>query len=247
MIAQPAYKRPPITEAVIDVVVEGQASEGLVEKASDALRSRYPGVQKLVAQQWTVTAGPGAGPAHLTVHPASFRRATQDQTEIVIVAPNRVSVAQLPDYPGWETFSERFRRDWTTIKKVLGYRKIIRLGVRYINRIDVPLNDNGSFNIDDYLAIAVQAPVELHPFYAYGLQAQFGLPSIDGAIVINSGVIPSPVPRHESLLLDLDLFREHDLPQRDEELFALLDSFRVEKNRVFELAITPKARELFDR
>jgi uncharacterized protein (TIGR04255 family) len=68
---------------------------------------------------------------------------------------------------------------------------------------------------------------------------------VDGLITINSGIVPPPLEGHLSIMLDIDVGRDHDLPQRDEGLLSLLQEFRIEKNRVFEACVTDRARELF--
>jgi uncharacterized protein (TIGR04255 family) len=65
-------------------------------------------------------------------------------------------------------------------------------------------------------------------------------------VLINSAVVfPPPVPGYLSFLLDLDVSRDSDTPQSDNEMFALLREIGVEKDSVFEACITEKARGLF--
>jgi uncharacterized protein (TIGR04255 family) len=96
-----------------------------------------------------------------------------------------------------------------------------------------------------YLRFFAQTPEELGPVASYGAQAAFRSNAVDGLVTVNSGVVPSPLERHLSIMLDIDLGREHNVPQNDADLFALLHAFRAEKNRVFEACITDRARELF--
>jgi hypothetical protein len=50
---------------------------------------------------------------------------------------------------------------------------------------------------------------------------------------------------HFSLMLDLDLILDRDIPGRPEGWWERLDLVRKAKNRVFEASITDKVRELF--
>jgi uncharacterized protein (TIGR04255 family) len=46
--------------------------------------------------------------------------------------------------------------------------------------------------------------------------------------------------------LDIDVSRAGDPPQKDDEIWALIDRIRVHKNHIFEESVTDKARELFN-
>jgi len=70
---------------------------------------------------------------------------------------------------------------------------------------------------------------------------------VDAQLMINTGVMPSPLLNYTSFLIDIDIGRTHDVPQRDEEIFEFLTSIRDKKNMIFEACITDRARELFLR
>jgi uncharacterized protein (TIGR04255 family) len=45
--------------------------------------------------------------------------------------------------------------------------------------------------------------------------------------------------------LDIDVSRQREVPQHDEEIWALIDRIRDYKNHIFEESITEAAREIF--
>jgi uncharacterized protein (TIGR04255 family) len=151
----------------------------------------------------------------------------------------------LPDYPGWPRLLDRFTRDWRTWKGVVGFHKISRIGVRYINRIDLP-SPGPVIAEEEFITFNIRSPDELGHKHGYAAQARFRLDGIDGFVSINSGLVPSPLLGYVSFLLDIDLERVNSIPGRDEDLLAILNDFRLEKNRIFELCITDRAREVFD-
>lgn len=81
--------------------------------------------------------------------------------------------------------------------------------------------------------------------YRYALQVSFPCPAIGGMVLVNSGVVPSPLEGHVSILLDIDISKDHSLPMRESEFFNLLNEFRNEKNRVFEACLTQKQKDTF--
>jgi len=124
------YERPPVTEAIIDVRIAEPQKERTIDLVSAAVSLDYPGVIRL--EDVNITVAPGASPsAQVVKAPNGWRRASIDQTEILIVLSNGVVASQLPDYPGWKAFFSRFQRDWDRWKAVAGYQKIVRVGVRY--------------------------------------------------------------------------------------------------------------------
>jgi uncharacterized protein (TIGR04255 family) len=79
----------------------------------------------------------------------------------------------------------------------------------------------------------------------YSVVAQIALPDIECILGLNSSSTPSQLLGQWAFILDLDIFREGDLPKNDDAIYALLNQIRVKKNEIFEACIKPRARELF--
>jgi uncharacterized protein (TIGR04255 family) len=246
-LAPQPYKRPPITEAVIGVQFAAPIAADELRKISIRYNHSYPGEQQVKNIGVHVTNFPGRKPSVTNVQETiGYRRATDDATEIVLFTPNMLIVSQLAPYPGWEMFFGRFVRDWTLWKREMGFHKISRLGVRYINRVDIP---NGEIFVEHekYLNIYVQLPDVLGPTSSYAAQVVLPIKDLDSQLTINTGIMPSPLLNHTSFLIDIDIGRAQDVPQRDEDVFAFLTTIRDRKNMAFEACITDQARELFLR
>jgi uncharacterized protein (TIGR04255 family) len=242
------YSHPPITEAVIEIRFAGVVDHRRLGRVSSALAPRYPGVQILENRQVQLDiSDPSKQPtAQVAAGARLYRRASSSETELALIAPTSLIISQLADYAGWDLFFERFKEDWNHWKRVVGYEKIARTGMRYINRLDLPAGGT-IVDQEQYLNFSVRSPEALGPTIQYGAQAIFRSDAVSGLITINTGVMPSLLEDHLSIMLDIDLGRDRDVPQNDPDLFALLQEFRQEKNRVFESCITDRARELFRR
>jgi uncharacterized protein (TIGR04255 family) len=81
---------------------------------------------------------------------------------------------------------------------------------------------------------------------SYAMQMAGPLEEDDCRFVINSSLVPPPLVDHASVILDIDVSRAGDPPQKDDEIWALIDRIRVHKNHIFEESVTDKARELFN-
>jgi uncharacterized protein (TIGR04255 family) len=247
--AQP-YKKPPITEAVIEIRLAAPLDAAELAKTSSDFRAYYPLEQsvKNVGVALGLPSAPEGKPTAQINEENGYRRNSLDLTELIVLWRRAFSISQLAPYPGWEAFFTRFRRDWGVWKQRLGYRTIARIGVRYINRIDIPLPGNEPVIEEaEYLNVYPHFPKELGPTMAYGVQAVLPLADIDSKLTLNSSIVPSPLLGHAAFLFDQDVAREQEPPQRDEDIFDLLNQIRDRKNSVFEACITDRTRELFQR
>jgi uncharacterized protein (TIGR04255 family) len=248
MSLQP-YTRPPITEAVIEIRV-GSAIE-MVElgRVSADLADFYPLEQPVKSVDVAVgmPSTPEGKPTARVNEETGHRRSSSDLTEIVVLWSTKLSISQLSPYPGWDTFFGRFMRDWAIWKKRIGYRKVTRIGVRYINRLDIPISGSAVIEESEYLNVYPHLPKALGTMMAYGVQAVLPLAEIRSKLTLNSSAVPSPLLDHAAFIFDQDISREAELPQRDEDIYRLLREIRDMKNRLFEACVTDRARELFQK
>ena len=242
------YARAPITEAVIELTFKSPLSQKDLDKVCKKFKTSYPNIESV--NQYAIEVNvqhieSGSAKANFRNQSNGFKRSSNDMAEILILWPSSFAVSQLAPYKDWGTFYKRFIRDFKIWKSVVGPKEIARIGVRYINRVDIPVS--GSIvDHEDYIQIYPKLPDSLSPMSAFGIQAQVPMPLIGGNLRINSAAVPSPLLNHASFIIDLDFFKDSDLPQSDKSLQALLNTVRDEKNKVFESLITDKARKLFN-
>ena len=90
---------------------------------------------------------------------------------------------------------------------------------------------------------------EISPGMSQGLSGYFmqlQLPQVDlnAMLVLNQALIPPPAPKIVSVLLDIDLYSDSDLPSDDQGLWERFEAFHDRKNKVFEASITDRVRRL---
>jgi uncharacterized protein (TIGR04255 family) len=249
-VPEQPYKRPPITEAIIEARFADEMEPAQLERIIAGFASSYPHQQPIrnVGVALAVPPEVSAQPVAQFNQQVGYRRSSTDLTELLLVWPAIFVVSQLAPYPGWDTFFARLVRDWTNWKRLVGYRRVVRIGVRYINRIDIPTpSASGIIEETEYLNIFPKLPDGLGPMTAFGVQAVVPLGDIGCNLTINSGAVPSPLLNHCSFMLDTDIAKEGSVPQKDDEIFALLEQVRVKKNAIFEACVTDRARELFQK
>lgn len=241
----PRYKRPPITEAVVDVRFGTAVPLSSIERLRDRLLEFYPApVQSIITANFEIVE---RGSRVVEQQLDGFRLTAGDGTGIVSIGPRFISTSRLAPYEGWESFNAPARRNWEIWKRQIGWQRIVRVGIRYVNRIDVPM-EGPTVNIEDYLYFSIrQAPIELPPLQTYAINTSRPLGKDNCTLILNSGLVPSPLVNTVSLLLDIDIAREIDTPQNDEALWEFVDRVREYKNEIFEACITDRTRALFEQ
>lgn len=239
------YKRPPITEAVIEVRIENGISVELVERVRDRLLKTYPlPPQKVLTFNFELAEDVSKVQQKLE----GYRLTAPDGATLVTIAPGFLATTRLAPYEGWKPFIASARDNWEAWKKIVGWQKIVRIGVRYINRIDIPNVESRILNTNDYLTFSVKRPsLDLPPMESFALNATSPLGKEDFTVILNLSSAPSPLVKTTSFILDIDIARDTNLPQNDEGLWDLIDRIRAHKNDVFEACITDAAREQFNR
>jgi uncharacterized protein (TIGR04255 family) len=156
---------------------------------------------------------------------------------------NGFTFSRLTPYQTWAEFRTEARRLWNIYRAIAEPSTVVRVAVRNVNRIDIPLPVN---DFSDYLRTYPQVSSDLPQGLAgYFMHLSLPLEEIKGHAMIIETIIPPVRPEFVSLVLDIDVFRTENLPTDDNGVWELLEQFRNVKDNVFEACITPKARSLF--
>jgi len=236
-----AYARPPITEAVIDIQFENQISLADLQKVQNQFQRDYPVAE--TRNQLQVSQD------HSTVTVQAFetdaiKLSTNDNSDIILVYREGLTNSRLAPYQGWDMLRTRAHEVYTQCKRIWGYRPIKRIGVRFINRIDIP-----SFNIkiNDWVLFGVSLPNTISSSftrYVAGVTTDLGQGTFAS---IHTGTADQVLAEYASILLDIDVFTTEGIPPRDDAAWEKIDSLRSIKNHLFEQCITDRTRALFDK
>jgi uncharacterized protein (TIGR04255 family) len=236
------YKRPPIVEAVIEIKIEGGIESDVLERVKNQLLEDYPAPPlRTMAVNLELADEP-----KVRQQAQGYRLSSGDGASLVTIGPGVIATSRLAPYEGWESFNASARRNWSIWGKLTGRRNVTRLGVRYINRIDVP---GQHIQVGDYVGFGMVLPEALAPtpLASFALNAAMPLGEDGCKLILNSGSAVSPLVNVTSFILDVDVSCEIGLPQNDDGLWELANRIRRHKNTVFEACVTDRARELFNR
>lgn len=251
ILANQHYTRAPIAEAIISIEVAGGRDHPLTEFASIlADEPSYLPAQPYFAVFGQVDFRDGVTVPRTSssteVAGLSFSR--PDRRQIVQVSPAQYAFVTLPPYTFWGDFLTDAMASWRRYSTVRQAELITRLGVRFVNRIDVP---KSVIELKDYL----RTTVELSPYLPQAvrqlfLQATIPFGSSGVEVTISSAIAEPPRSGISSLLLDINATSvcnlQLDQQTSEEDLLAELRTLRAAKNYAFEACITDATRGLIE-
>jgi uncharacterized protein (TIGR04255 family) len=249
MDPQPYHPRAAITEAVlgIQVMLASDVNLETLALVGSRVEDDYPTRRRHVQTESEWSVGPDVDVTTTTRQlQLGYLYISKDSKQTFQARRDGFTFSRLRPYTKWEQFRSEARKLWELYRATVPVENIIRIGVRYINRLELPFS-NGVVDFNDYLKtvpeVSRSLPQDLSSFF---LQVLIPIPDISGMVAINEALIPSTEPGIVPVLLDIDLFRTHSIPQDEEGLWMLFEQMRVTKNYIFEECITDKTRRLID-
>lgn len=241
------YAKSPITEAIIGLRLANRIEDKELEKLKDELRKDYPfGGAYYEFNYESHSSREGNVSSH--THQALNAYHLRDNTALnqVLVGFQLLSTSRLAPYEGWEALSAKAFDNYQRHRQAVGYRRIDHIGIRFINRLDLPLGGDVDIDLSKYLNISPSGLPIPGSIARYFMSIQVIHPS-GCHILIQTGVAPPALIDHMAVMLDIDVaVRDDAVPQNPNEIATLLVHLRAVKNDVFERLITDKARLLFE-
>lgn len=232
------YQKAPVVEAVIDFRFSSLITKADLGRIVRRLKGKFPRLQDEVA--FGVAVSPTG--VNINQSPSGYKLSSTDDLKLVLLRPNGVTNSILAPYKGWEVLRDQTEATLADVRRIINRRPIQRIGLRYINRLDIPSMD---VKLADWVSFNVSLPKGLGEVLSeFGARAV--IPMGGGiSTILSFQSVPSPLIDHSSLLLDLDVFIDKDIPLADEPLWELIEQMREKKNSVFESCITDRMREQF--
>lgn len=235
------YSAPPIIEAVVQIQYSDSLSQSMRNKLLGKLKKNYSNS----VEQMQVHAR-----VNLANRDAAFidsplsRLSSDDQADILIVAPDAMTWSRLAPYENWEQLFGRVINELKIAHVVTGLRKPNKLGVRYINRIDIPL-ENDLVWFENYLNINLSIPQNWPAISNYAWRFEYPI-GLDFTAIVQSAVVEPELPGTGAVILDIDVQTVEAVPARMEDIISKFSEMRIIKNDIFESSVSEKARLIFN-
>lgn len=237
------YAKPPIVEAVIEIQFDGDFPEDDREKIAKIFSVSHP-IRGVLQNIYIDSSSSNGIPKPPTLEMAGIRLSSLQQSEVLnlvskpslarptvgqgggVPQSSSISAAQLAPYCDWESLEAQFKSVWRASRKQLRRRHLSRVGVRFINRIDIPgtISDfkkwisclpnipsikPASWNLLDSLH-QLDNPVSptLGSFASHAILMLGTVSPINWAVQANlaANIVQSPIIGHTGINLDLDIY-----------------------------------------
>ena len=233
----PAYKNPPIKEAVFDLQTRGNFfNEGLFKKFLEqsggyVFHGNLQNINidaKIMSRQIDII---------------GYRGLSPDGKKVTQFRKYGFSFSRLAMYDGWEKNYKEALKLWKIYCEVMNPQAVTRVATRFINRFQIPdIFTEASVYFNTY----IQYNKNISPVWnqmSYRLLLSHGN-SIKSHVIFDSNINQNT--QSVNVVFDIDVFSDN-LGLLKTDVSALENTFnqlRKIKNEIFEKSITDKIREL---
>lgn len=240
------YNNPPIVEAVFDIRVSNTQINDVseIESLKNTLLSEFPISNKRINFQGKIELNvkenkiSSSGASNIS----GYIFSNKENNRKIQFRTDGYTCNFLNPYTSWNEFSTLGYKYWKLYKDFAKPDVITRIALRYINRIELPL-DNSEF--ENFLTGVPRIPKSMpQTFDRYFIQMKIPCEDKDVNATI-SQTFENPESNYLPFIIDIDVFQQLIIPS-EENLEEKFNKLREIKNKIFEDLITEKTRELFN-
>jgi len=236
----------PIVEAVIDIRAKSSVKldETLTREFLVNRLENYSYTNSQMEFSHQVTFGNEDVPQQATISAwKGVQYKSDDGKYIAQFNKDGVVCNRLAPYQDWELFSCESLNHWQLFVELAKPEEISRIGLRIINRIELPPGD-GRF--ENYINPAPQSPrgIDL-PFYGFLHQETLAVPGHPYAINLIRTIQPPQNSAEAAIIIDIDVFTLDGVEFEKTRIEGMLEEMRWLKNKTFFGCVTEQALEAF--
>jgi len=241
----PILSKAPITEALIDIRIKVRDDLKIEQLSSicNFISKEYPNRKERYQWEGSLEFKKGKPPTSSASEIIDgYIFISGDNRQIFQARLDGFTFSRLKPYETWECFRDEAYRLWHKYKEVTS-PEIIRVALRYINKMELPLPIK---DFSDYLTAAPIVPAGLPQGVSSFLsRVIIHEPEIGAAGIITQALEQIVNPNIIPIILDIDVFKQKSEGISEEEVWQILEKLRHFKNKIFFESITEKAKELF--
>jgi uncharacterized protein (TIGR04255 family) len=243
-MTHPHLQQAPITEAVLEVrcVVPDESLELLAE-----FEKRVQPDYTMKRERIQVHVNVADAEAISTKRVDGLLLQHESAPQIVQARFDGFAFSRLRPYGRWNELREEAVRLWAIYRDVFKPTKVVRLGLRYINAIEINVKEDPSktLRILPMLPSPV-APTGNNSFTSFTLQVSTEYPDFGAAgnLLEHWPLVP-PEAETAHVVLDIDVYKPLEFDTDDAAIWVQLEQLRELKNFIFFSSVTPEAVRRF--
>lgn len=241
----PPLKTTPIVEALLELRFEPSEAVKMeqIEAFAEAVAAHFPVKKPIYEQIFAFKTEPPA--ASQSIQPVGLDLRNTAKNRVLLPRVERLATSYLPLYESWPALRETLKTYYEIYSKHVPHGPLLRLGMRYINRVEVTFTD-GRVDLDEYLKTGPRLPTE------YGLED--AVASYDSTVLMPiptadqlcrariSYQLPEPQDANvQSMILDIDVFYVIAEPLEWDAIAQRFEDMRQARNSIFFGTFTEKA------
>ncbi len=236
----PHLSKAPATEAVIEVRVKPR-SEADIDDLRGVSIQGYS-VDELREYSSEVQVG-STGPPVIRHEdkPSGFRFVSADGRVIVTAAQDRIATSRLAPYTRWEDLVSTAKEFCTRYMRIARPETIVRLGVRYINRLDLPV---GAADLTRYLAVPPE-PFPGADGQLTGFVKRVVTSGREGVATIVTQAVQEVYDARTVLIFDIDCALQKPFDVSDSSVWREFSQLRARKNTIFFGNLTQEGQDYY--
>ena len=239
------YTSPPIREAVCEFVFEGGRPWDVTfpGRFYENIKADYPAppTEEAVLEA-EFGAAHGTQNVKVRQSPGKVQFSSLDGARMIKLGRNVLSVHRIGPYPGWLSFRSSIEGPLAAYVNLASPPRIRRLGIRYINRIEVPAGVQPRDLVRGLPEVVEGIPT---PDEAYLVRRESWFRDRDAKLLLTLASIAIAPEGLSGILVDIDIIR--DLQETSVQLaMSQVDDLKQKLNGSFEALITDEARRMFN-
>lgn len=229
----PHLQKAPIAEAVIEIRAEVPVpvAEENFASLQKQLSDAYPHASALRVvstridferDSSKITEGPGSK--------IGLRLESADRKIVILAKNDGLAVSRLQPYETWEALVAVVRSTWPIYVESFAPTTVVRLGVRYINRLVFA----DGVDLDTVFTAGPRVPPALPQVLAqYHAQVLMPFETHQAMLAITHAADPTAPAGQSGALLDIDAFCQVQLPPDAAEIWERFEKLHDVKNKAF--------------
>jgi len=240
------FPRAPIAEALLDLQVTfpSPVDPARLLAFHEGLREGYPKMERRGKWRAGLLVGPEVVQQAVARGSEGFMFRSGDDQRIVQVRQDGYAFNWLKPYESWRALRDEARTYWERYRDFFRPHGVTRLGLRYINRLELPLP------FTDFREFVTTAP-DIAAALPQGLSGFFmrlEIPHPQGtllAIVTETMQAPIDDGRRLPFIFDIDIVQRETVDPGEQAIWDTFEAMREYKNEIFFESMTARAKDLF--
>lgn len=247
-MAHISFKNPPIIEAVTALRFHAPGWTPDRQRTLETeLRRLYAGEARQ-EQQVQVQANfkDGDATAAAKTAPGRLLMPTPENTALVGLGLNLLSVHVLKPYPGWDAFEHRIKEAVAIVLDTIEVEGFLEVAVRYIDRIGLPAGE--ITDLSSYFTTIPQRPTSMPSSMTAFQCITEAFDTDTGTLAaLTTAAVPPRADEGFALLYDLNLVRRYsqDAPLPASDYLDVVNALHNRQYEIFMESVTDKTKGLF--